>query len=319
MANYANLRDDPNLRYLVQQPELSKEGKLHFQGYAEFKDSVRGAYCQKMLNQHKVLHVEPRMGTRDAARDYCMYDKYPNDWADVELRGKQKRVPGEVPFEYGKWDRAPGTRTDIVEFVKLAKECKNKHELTEAMPAMVLRYPRGTDALLETYQHKTAQTWRNLTVEILWGAPGIGKTRRIYGLNCEHALSVFSVAVDDPFPFNGYSGEDIILFDDFDGQISQHKFLGWLDGYPIRVNVKGSHIWAKWTRVVFTSNFNPESWWKGGISDALKRRITKIERVERVYPLVHVMTTRAVHIPRPLQGPKREDAFPYFVERPYVL
>jgi hypothetical protein len=57
-----------------------------------------------------------------------------------------------------------------------------------------------------------------------------------------------------PFPFDGYAGEEVLLLDDFRSSIIFNDLLRVLDRYPLRVNVKGSHSWACWTKVVISAN-----------------------------------------------------------------
>lgn len=67
-----------NLSYFVYQLELSTTGTRHVQAYLEFKNSVR---VSTIVNYFVELgfnapHVEPRRGSADQARQYCMVDVY---------------------------------------------------------------------------------------------------------------------------------------------------------------------------------------------------------------------------------------------------
>ena len=56
------------------------------------------------------------------------------------------------------------------------------------------------------------------------------------------------------FPFDGYNGEPVLLLDDFRSSIVFNDLLRILDRYPLRVNIKGSHSWACWTKVIISAN-----------------------------------------------------------------
>ena len=73
--------------------------------------------------------------------------------------------------------------------------------------------------------------------------------------------------------WDGYMGEKTLIIDDFDGWISHNRMLGLLDGYQCRLAIKGGFTYARWTKVIITSNKRPESWYDGVITEALKRRL----------------------------------------------
>lgn len=81
--------------------------------------------------------------------------------------------------------------------------------------------------------------------------------------------------------FDGYDGEESILFDDFVGGPPVTLMLQILDIYPLRVEVKGGTVQAKWVRVYITSNLEVREWWDGSMYPehraALERRLTRVE------------------------------------------
>jgi hypothetical protein len=72
----------------------------------------------------------------------------------------------------------------------------------------------------------------------------------------------------------------VLLIDDFYGWIKYGFLLKVLDIYPLRLAVKGSHAYACWETVYITSNKAPETWYAGGMTAALRRRIHSIEHIE---------------------------------------
>lgn len=79
-------------------------------------------------------------------------------------------------------------------------------------------------------------------------------------------------------------GEDTLLLDDFYGQIPITHMLNILDGFPLRINVKASHTYANYTRVIITSNVCPDDWYRSVDDDgkipvqvlaAFKRRLNR--------------------------------------------
>lgn len=260
---YNNYRDEDlsnfvcNLptRYICYSHEKGTvTGTPHLQGYIEFVRPVRITFIKKLL-KCPGLHLECRRGTREQARDYC------------------RKEEGAIFFEDGDWEAGgQGTRNDLREAMSMVKADKPKLEIMEELPEVFARNQK----FLETYRceldKSQTKEFRHVSVEVIHGDPGTGKTRSVW----EREEKVFTVNAEDAFPFDGYDGEQAILFDDFYGSIKQHTMLRLLDGYQLRVNVKGSHRYAKWTRVYITSNKRPEDWYQAGLSEALKRRITNV-------------------------------------------
>jgi len=85
----------------------------------------------------------------------------------------------------------------------------------------------------------------------------------------------------DKIWFDGYDGEQAILFDDFVGGGSVSNMLQVCDRYPYRAESKGGTIQGRWTRVYFTSNLELAHWWSGQIPAvhirALERRLSRVE------------------------------------------
>lgn len=115
--------------------------------------------------------------------------------------------------------------------------------------------------------------WRDVEVVVFWGKTGTGKTRTamaedsVYKLNTNNNGTLW---------FDGYDGEKTLVLDDFYGWIKYGELLTLLDGYPYRCQVKGSSVWARWTKVIITSNKRYEDWYMDRDISALKRRISKI-------------------------------------------
>ena len=86
------------MRYLVYQLERAPTtGILHYQGYVEFKRSTKMGGVKKALGSDTV-HLEPRQGTRDQARGYCMKE--------------ESRIDG--PYEFGQYvESEQGKRSDL--------------------------------------------------------------------------------------------------------------------------------------------------------------------------------------------------------------
>ena len=76
-----------------------------------------------------------------------------------------------------------------------------------------------------------------------------------------------------------YDGEKCICIDEYNNDVPIGEMLNLLDGYQLRLNVKGSHTYANWTKVYITTNLKLDELHanaKQAHRDALFRRITTI-------------------------------------------
>lgn len=249
-------------RYCVWQKEkCPTTGKEHLQGYAEFSSPIRITGCKKWIGDPGA-HCEKRRGTREEAKEYCMK--------------KESQVEG--PWELGEWETCPGKRNDLADIKEMIKEGKNDRDIAEAYPGQFIRYHRGIKTLRETYNEEWSEYFRNIEVIILWGPPGVGKTR--YAYDTYGISNVYKITQpESQLWWDGYNAKPILLIDDFYGWITKNKMLSILDIYPLQIPIKGGFTWAAWNTVIITSNTDPEKWYSDGLGQAFLRRIKEIRHV----------------------------------------
>lgn len=242
-------------KYVVLQQEVCPTtNRTHWQGYAEFTGRPGLNKIKSILGDD--VHVEKRRGTAQEAADYC--------------KKEESAVPGTL-FEYGQISQ-PGKRSDLINVYQDLKDGKTDLEILEMYPGTYMRMTRGIQTARNLLDRSRRSLWRDLEVTVLYGDTGTGKTRSVYA---EHPDLY---ALDNPMGqslwWDGYSGQSVLLLDDFYGWIRHSYLLRLLDGYPVRLAVKGSFTEAFWTKVFITSNRHPREWYsKLGVRPELKRRI----------------------------------------------
>lgn len=116
-----------DVRYCVYQLEQGESGTPHIQGYVEFKKKMTLAAVKRWVPR---AHLEPRRGSREAAREYCMKE-------EGQL---------SAPVEYGEFKTEQGKRTDLEDAAALVKESGAKR-VAQEMPAVYAKFHRGLHAL----------------------------------------------------------------------------------------------------------------------------------------------------------------------------
>lgn len=270
------------VRYMIYGRETGESGTPHLQMYIELRKPQRASWVSKWLTR---AHIEPRKGPRDAARTYCMKEGQYTEHGDWAAGGQ-------------------GTRNDLRKVVDMIKSGTPTIDVMLSEPEIYSRNIKFCEKLERMVEKDATQAWRKVDVEVLYGPPGCGKSRYAH----DTYPGIFTVNVEDSFPFDGYNGEQAILLDDFDGHMKHHQLLKVLDGHQYRCNVKGGHRYAQWTKVVITSNYKPEDWYKRGLSGALKRRLNNIcemgEGAQRIFNDVTNCETKWRGNSRPATDPR---------------
>lgn len=254
--NNSNNQQGGPISYLVYQLErCPNTGRLHIQGYAEFNAQLRLGAIQRLFGDQK-MHVEPRRGTAQQARDYCLKEE-----SRVSPGGEHGRISTPGTSSAGR-DLAQAIRNRPEEFQQLAL-------------AHPWEYVRNCNGLEKLATMATKPTNRGpIEIHLLIGKTGIGKTA--YAFN--HWPELWSYDYEAKRFWNGYQGQETVLFDEFDGQLPITSILKWCDRYPLRINTKGGSQPLRAKRFIFASNIDMGIWWLDAKEEqraAWNRRITE--------------------------------------------
>lgn len=152
--------------------------------------------------------------------------------------------------------------------------------LIEKCPDVLVRYTRGLQFVQCELARTAANKLRQLKVTVIWGAAGVGKTRRVYEEHGFEDVYSLSCPSGNALWWDGYVGQSVLLIDDFYGWITYGLLLRVLDIYPLQLQIKGSSTYAMWDKVYITSNKAPELWYAKGMTQALQRRLHEVIHME---------------------------------------
>lgn len=265
----AILNEFSGLRYWCMCDEVGEQGTPHTHVYVVFSNSVM---FDTMHKRFYGVHIDKAIGSNQENRDYVRKE---GKWADD---AKHETNKPETFEEYGELppDRTK-SETQAEQIVQMIRDGKSNAEILEACPTAYskMAYVEQTRQTLleEIYKDK----WRSLEVNYIWGESGAGKTRSVmdyYGYP-----NVFRVTNYDSHPFDGYKGQDVIVFEEFRSSIKIQDMLNYLDGYPIMLPCRYADRVACFTKVFIITNIplesqypnvqldSPETW------NAFRRRI----------------------------------------------
>lgn len=212
------------LRYFICKPEVGgKTEMFHWQGYSEFKCKVSIKQVKEMFKCNW-MHLEVSQGNSEDNQEYI--SKEDTAFGDVIEWG----VPG---------DRCQGMRSDLDRVHDDIHEGRTLGEIADRNFGAFVRYHGGISKALQliTKRRKQAKERREVEVILNWGVPGSGKSHMAY----EDAPELYNkpLGEGDAKWWDGYDGEEVILLDDFTGQIKPDELKRILDIYPYEVSVRG--------------------------------------------------------------------------------
>lgn len=248
---YNNYKDI--IRYICWGKETGKKsGKEHHQGWVQFKNKKAKGGVLRLFNfKGKPIYFRACRGDEYSNEIYCKKDgnfksfgKFTCQGERSDLEAIQKKLDDGAPL------------LDIAK--DHFKVWCNNHNAFAKYKEMTLK--------------ENTKAFRKLEVEVIQGETGSGKTRKAM----EEAE--YKIEGDSLQWWDGYNGEKTIVIDEYSNQLPITKLLNILDGYQLRLPIKGGHTYANWNKVIITTNNEWEEWHEHAKPlhrNALLRRITK--------------------------------------------
>lgn len=225
-------------QFLTFQKEQGANGTPHYQGYLELKRHHRFSAVRSWIPG---WHIEPRLGTALQAISYANKE-------DTRIDGPWSY--GDAPTQ----ETTQGTRTDLRNFVAKVRQGKRRRELIDEDPVCCAKYPKFIDFIRSS---EPPPIRLDLRVELYWGEPGTGKTRKAFEENPDSYI----IPIGKDLWFDGYDMQETLILDDFTGWMKLDHLLRLLDIYPIQVPYKGGFTYLTAKKIIITSNKPVEKWY----------------------------------------------------------
>lgn len=244
--------------YLGQLEEGSEDGYRHWQLLIDGGNSpIR---FSTLKNKLPTAHLEPRRGPIQQAIDYVT-----KETTRVAEEPRLEHGTIRLSDEKGRRKDVEVVREAVLEKGLSADEVFLQVPESNRMTTMVEKLVAARDRSRHTKPRQMEVIW-------LYGPPGTGKT----SLAIEMGGTSYYRVTDYQHPFDSYSGEEVLILDEFDGEMRLSTLLNVLDIWPTMLPARYADRVAAYNKVVLVSNEAPwsfYSWETPSRRQALARRI----------------------------------------------
>ena len=221
-----------------------KGSQYHTHAYIERKGSCMR--FEQLKKKFPSAHFDEVKGTAQENRDYIRKDGKWKGTAKEETNiAETFEESGECPVS------VQGKRSDREILMQMLEDDMSTADILRADANYIYHIADIEKAREVLRDDKYRKVMRDIKVTYIWGETGTGKTRSVmdkYGYS-----SVYRVTNYD-HPFDGYHGEDVIVFEEFRSSLKCSDMLMYLDIYPCRLPARFNDKTACFTKVYLCSN-----------------------------------------------------------------
>lgn len=235
---------------------ISADGNKHIH-FAIVSNDGKTKHIKSTSKKLGNSHLDEIYGTKEQCRDYVLKNPPYDEKGEI------------VPFTFGDlsvFENIQGSRRDLdnlySEFDKAVSEGTLRGRL--ALDSFLTQF--SSDVRCRTFENRyfrllnlNQDNFRKVRVIYVEGVSGSGKTYGSY----KHYPDLFHVTADKrtSFPFDGYAGEKVILFNELrPGAFSPAELFDYIDGYRMNVNIKGGRCPALWDTIIIASAMPLNDW-----------------------------------------------------------
>lgn len=251
--------------YYCMADEIAKTGTYHTHIFLLAPSPIR---FSTLKSRFATAHIEKAYGSAADNRAYILKE---GKWAETD------KAETSVEGTFEEWGELPPERAEkypeMFRLIQAIREGKTTTEIIDGTPGLAFRI-RDIDLLRQTLvAEKYSTENRKLDVCYLYGASGAGKTHSIYELHDPRNIyRVTNYRAAKGISFDGYNGQDVLVFEEFSSKIPIEELLNYLDIYPLYLPARYNDRVACYTKVYITSNlpleaqyidiqrYKPETW-----------------------------------------------------------
>ncbi len=219
--------------------------------------------CPTTGRKHKQGMVYFKNG-RSSKKNFCKEFKVALDGCSMCYSGIDSnykyctKEAGEIE-EYGVRPKQ-GQRNDLIDLKVRIEAGESVDDVCLDDPVMVHQYGRTLDRIADITLRKK---WRNWMTEGFWFYGATGKGKSHFWKKTYNPESHYVVETSDKGWWDGYSGQEVVIFDEFRGGTPYSELLSLVNDTPKRVPRRGREPVPFLARkVIITSALSPHECFK---------------------------------------------------------
>lgn len=222
---------------------------FHSHIFVVFSSRVRFSMIKKYFPE---AHIEKVKGS---VSDNVLYIKKEGKWENNSLK-QETKIQGSFK-EYGTQPPdSKGKRNDMSELYQMVLDDMTNAEILAINQDYILQIDKLDKVRTTILTERFKETVR-LDLEVIYisGATGTGKTR---GVLEENGYANVYRVTDYSHPFDSYSCQPVIAFDEFRSSLKMKEMLLYCDIYPIELPSRYSNKFACYNKIFIISNWKLE-------------------------------------------------------------
>ena len=277
VKNYAYILHDKDLK----EDDSGELKKPHYHFLIQLYQQQRGSWF-KAFASDDLGHVLHRHSyAPQGAYNYLIHDT-------PASKHKYQYDPAERVSTIEKFDEAT---TQQVDQHQILMEDIDKHIAGEmTFEELIKKEPKRVHSVanirrtIDQFQgeNKCADIFRMLEIIYIYGRTDKGKTRHVmekFGYRNVFRLTNY----DDKTGFDGYKGEDVVVFEEFRGKFGIEKMLNYLDGYPLKLPSRYYEKEARYTKVYLVTNVKLSEQYRGMQAEHPATWMAFYRRIKQIY------------------------------------
>ena len=269
------LKAIPSMVYWCMCDEVGEQGTEHTHIYIKTRNPIK---FSTLKNKFPAAHIEKAQGTPQENRDYIRKE---GKWEDTE----KKETNLVDTFE--EWGELPkghkGKRSDLSILFDMIENGMSNSEILRQNPDYLkyLNHIERTRQALREEEFKNR--WREIECFYVFGETNTNKTRtwmEKYGYENVYRITNYNGNA----VWDGYRGQDVIIFEEYRSQILISELLTWCEGYPnCSLRARYADKVACFTKVAFISNIPLEEQYPNVQEDSPATWRAFLRRIQKVY------------------------------------
>jgi len=262
-----------NVKYFCMSDEHPPDGTYHTHLYIEFFNAIAFSRIQKLF---PTANIQNAYSDGFSCRNYVGKFGFHNAEKAVNQIENSFFEQGQTPSE----NSNRGHRSDWHTVKEMIENGNDVSDVIDEFPHMI-RYRKFLDEYKQDVKVKSALARQKVNVTFIYGATGLGKTMHVmdkYGDDevC-HITDYHTTGT-----FDDYTGQDVLLLDEFDSSITIPRLNRYCDFYKKKLPARYYNRTAVYKNLYIVSNIplekhfinvqrnTPKIW------DSFIRRIDKI-------------------------------------------